>query len=237
MYIRDQGTDNVCIFYLHVNDLAIIGNRITKFKKEISSFWPMEDLGLAHCVVGIQTTRFDTHHYTISQSAMTISLLARFGITHCKSASTPLPGGLKLTRSTDNEARAFARRDLPYCSGVGSLVYLSQCTRPDISYAFGCLSQHLECPCERHWESLEHVLRYLSVTIYASIAYTKPATPQLLGNQIWELPTCFSDADWAGDRSSRRSTTGYLFTFAGGPISWRSRLQQTVALSSTEAEY
>lgn len=114
VYVRRRGKDDVCIFYLHVDDLAITGNNIQAFKDEISSFWPMEDLGLAHCVVGIQTSRLGPFHYSISQEAMTNSLLARFGLTNCKSASTPLPGGLKLTRSTNDEARDFTQRDLPY---------------------------------------------------------------------------------------------------------------------------
>lgn len=237
IYIRDRGPSDICVFYLHVDDLAITGNNIPAFKTEISSFWPMEDLGVAHCVVGIQTARISQHHYAIGQQAMTISLLARFGMTTCKQASTPLPGGAKLTLSTPDEAIAFAKRDMPYRSGVGSLMYLAQCTRPDISYAVGVLSQHLENPCDRHWAALEHVLRYLKGTSTAVINYHATSTPSISGNQSWHHPACFSDADWAGDKSTRRSTTGYLFTLAGGAVSWRSRLQQTVALSSTEAEY
>lgn len=237
IYIRNRGPKDLCVFYLHVDDLAITGHNISNFKTKISSFWPMEDLGIAHCVVGIQTARISTHHYAIGQEAMTTSLLARFGLSDSKPVSTPLPGGAKLTRSTVDESLSFARRNLPYRSGVGSLMYLSQCTRPDIAYAVGVLSQHLENPCDRHWDALEHVLRYLRGTSTAVINYNTSATPSLSGNQSWHLPSHFSDADWAGDKSTRLSTTGYLFTFAGGAISWRSRLQQTVALSSTEAEY
>lgn len=237
VYIRTRSPEDICVFYLHVDDLAITGNTIQVFKEEISSYWPMEDLGVAHCVVGIQTTKADRHHYTLGQQAMIHSLLARFGMSECKPASTPFPGGLKLSKSTDAEAADFSRRDLPYRSGVGSLMYLSQCTRPDISYAVGCLSQHLERPCDRHWQAFEHVLQYLQGTSQAVINYRTADSHSLAGNQSWSLPAHFSDSDWAGDRSSRRSTTGYLFLLAHGPISWRSRIQKTVALSSTEAEY
>lgn len=237
VYVRIWSPQDICVFYLHVDDLEITGNAIQAFKQEISTYWPMEDLGVAHCVVGIQTTRVSKHHYTLGQHAMVKSLLARFGLADCKPALTPFPGGLKLSRSTDEEAASFSKRDLPYRSGVGSLMYLSQCTRPDISYAVGCLSQHLERPSDRHWYAFEHVLRYLRGTSQAVINYHTGATPSLAGNQSWSLPVHFSDSDWAGDRSTRRSTTGYLFMLANGHISWRSRIQQTVALSSTEAEY
>lgn len=138
-YIRNRGENDICIFYLHVEDLAITRNNIVAFKEEISSFWPMEDLGLAHCLVGIQTSRVGTNHYSLSQTAMTRSILARFGLTDCKQALTPLPGGLKMTLTSNKEANDFARRDLPYRSGVGSPMYLSQCKQPKFSYAVGCL--------------------------------------------------------------------------------------------------
>lgn len=147
----------------------------------------MEDLGLAHCVVGIQTSRLGPHHYSISQNAMTISLLAQFGLTNCKPASTPLPRGLKMTRSSDDETEEFSQKDLPYCSSVGSLMYLSQCTRPDISYAVGCLSQHLDRQCGRHWAALEHVMRYLSGTIMALIS--PPCRPIKAGPSLLTSPT------------------------------------------------
>ncbi|KAI7956600.1 hypothetical protein MJO28_003695 [Puccinia striiformis f. sp. tritici] len=81
-------------------------------------------------------------------------------------------------------------------------------------------------------------IMYLAIsTKNQSIIYRSDNGKNLEGDQSWETPECASDADWAGDRSSRRSTTGYIFKYLGGALSWRSRLQQTVALSSTEAEY
>lgn len=168
---------------------------------------------------------------------MTLSILERFGMGDCKPASTPFPGGTKLRRATDEEAAAFRRLNLPYRSGVGSLLYLAQCTRPDISDAVGCLSQHLERPNTHHWEAFHHVLRYLKGISHLCLHYSTSSPIQHSSNHSRATPTYFADADWAGDRSTRRSTTGYVFTIAGGAVSWRSRLQQTVAKSSTEAEY
>lgn len=224
--------------YVHVDDMAITGNEIESVKAAIAANWEMEDLGLAHCVVGIQIRRLSNFHYCIGQPAMIETVLTRFGMFNCKSASTPFPADLKLRKASPEEAALFAKLNLPYRSGVGSLIYIAQFTRPDISYAVGVLSQHLENPGRAHWDAFIHVLRYLKGTQHLFIHYNaNTAGTVVQGNQSWASPAGYSDADWAGDKSTRRSTTGYLFKIMGGAISWRSKLQPTVALSSTEAEY
>lgn len=129
--------------YVHVDDMGITGNDISAVKTSIASRCQMEDLGKAHCIVGIQLQHISPYHYCISQPAMITSILARFGMSQCRPASTPFPADLKLTRATDSEAAKFAATGLPYRRAVGSLIYLALCTRPDISYAVGVLSQHL----------------------------------------------------------------------------------------------
>jgi hypothetical protein len=158
-------------------------------------------------------------------------------MTNSKPAITPLSPNVKLVKSTDEEAEDFAKTKLPYRSVVGSLMYLAQCTRPDMAHAVGVLSQHLENPSKPHWDSAMHVLRYLNHTANVGIVYSGNSSNTVSGQRSFECPVSHCDADWAGDINTRRSTTGYVFVLAGGPISWRSRLQPTVALSSTEAEY
>lgn len=216
--------------------MAITGNEIVHTKNLISQKWDMEDMGPSHSIVGIQISRTSEFSYAIGQPAMVNSILDRFGMTDCKPESTALAAGTCLIRATDDEARDFSLENLPYRSGVGSLMYLSQCSRPDIAYAVGVLSQHLDKPSRIHWNSFLHVLRYLQGTTNLFIEYTAD-NEGLAANQSWNNPSGYSDADWAGNRNNRRSTTGYLFKFLGGAVSWKSRLQQTVALSSTEAEY
>lgn len=117
-------------------------------------------------------------------------------------------------------------------------MYLSQCTRPDLAYAVGVLSQHLDWPGFQHWKAANHVLRYLAGTTNMGITYSGDhASGPVRGIKSQDCPQALCDADWAGDKDTRRSTTGYIFILAGGAISWRSKLQPTVALSSTEAEY
>lgn len=222
--------------YVHMDNMGITGNEISEITERISSRWVMEDLGILHCIVGIHISRTSEFSYAIGQPAMINSVLERFDMSNCKPASTPMPPDSKLVRATDAEAADFARQELPYQSGVGSLMYLSQCSRPDIAYAVGVLSQHLESPSRVHWNTFIHVLRYFHGTTNLFIEY-KNLKDDLVGNQSWTSPLGFSDANWAGNWDNRRSTTGYIFKFLGGAVSWKSRLHPTVALSSTESEY
>lgn len=197
----------------------------------------MEDLGIAQMVVGIEITRQNDHSYSLTQKRFAETILERFGMSDVKPASTPLTPNLKLYRASDEEVESFARLNLNYRSAVGSLMYLSQCTWPDLAHAVGVLSQHLDRPSLQHWNAALQVFCYVKGTVSLGITYDCKVTNRVSGLKSFDLPVSHCDADWAGDKSTRRSTTGYVFTLAGGALSWKSRLQPTVALSSTEAEY
>jgi hypothetical protein len=107
-------------------------------------------------------------------------------------------------------------------------MYAMVATRPDIAAAVGILSQFCNGPAEKHIMAAKGILRYLKKTADYSLQYRRTGSIQLQG---------FCDADWAGDRETRRSTSGYVFLLAGGAVSWRSMKQHSVALSTTEAEY
>jgi hypothetical protein len=112
-------------------------------------------------------------------------------------------------------------------SAVGSLTYIMVCTKLDISHAVGVVSRYMSNSDSEHWNAVRWILRYLVGTKDMALCYTG-ADIQLCG---------FVDSDMAGDIDSRKSTTGYVFTLGGASISWVSRLQKIVALSTTEAEY
>ena len=116
---------------------------------------------------------------------------------------------------------------VPYSSVVGSLMYAMVCTRPDIAHAVGVVSRFLKNPGKEHWEAVKWILRYLRGSSDECLCFGA-SNPILKG---------YTDSDIAGDLDNRKSTTGYLFTFSGGAISWQSKLQKCVALSTTEAEY
>jgi hypothetical protein len=114
----------------------------------------------------------------------------------------------------------------PYNQLIGSLLWVSQCTRPNISFAVNRLSQHLRDPSDAHWQAAVRILQYLKTTSHLKLR---------LGGAL----TCagYSDSDWAKDRDNRRSTSAYTYRIGDGAIPWKSRKQATVSLSSTEAKY
>ena len=118
-------------------------------------------------------------------------------------------------------------KQFDYTALVGKLLYLSNCTRPDITAAVNYLSRFMSCPAELHLEHAKRVLRYIKGTMDYSLTYSGNCPPS---------PLCFQDASF-GDGPDRRSRTGYVIIMCGAAIAWCSRLQSTVAMSTVEAEY
>ncbi|KAK9211123.1 hypothetical protein WN943_000497 [Citrus x changshan-huyou] len=147
-----------------------------------------------------------------------------------KPVCTPLAPHFKLGSSScpkSQEKRDYMAR-VPYASAVGSLMYAMVCTRPDISQAVSMVSRYMHDPGKSHWLTVKWILRYLYGTVDVGLLFKKDCGQQCVG---------YCDSDFAGDLDKRRSTTGYVFTLGGGPVSWRSILQSTIALSTTEAKY
>ncbi|KAH9688516.1 hypothetical protein KPL70_015148 [Citrus sinensis] len=120
--------------------------------------------------------------------------------------------------------------EVPYSNAVGSLMYVMVCTRSDISHAVSIVSRYMHNPGKGHWQAVKWILRHIQKTMDVGLLFERDDT---LGKGV----IGYVDSDYAGDLDKRQSTTGYVFTFAGGPISWKSTLQSTVALSTTKAEY
>jgi hypothetical protein len=118
---------------------------------------------------------------------------------------------------------------------VGSLLYAAVWTRPDLGFAVQSLTRHFNAVGPEHLAAAKRVLRYVQGTLDLSIRYGGDGESEVVHRGA-ELEG-YCDSDWAGDRDTRRSTTAYVFMLNGGVVSWNSRLQTTVALSSTEAEY
>ena len=115
-----------------------------------------------------------------------------------------------------------------YANAVGCLMYLMVCTRPDISHAVSVISRYMADLGKEHWNAVNWIFRYLTGTRDFGILFDQRASTEAVG---------YVDSDYAGDLDSRKSMTSYVFRFAGGPICWKSTLQDVVALSTTEAEY
>ena len=110
---------------------------------------------------------------------------------------------------------------------VGKLNYLSV-TRPDIAHSVSVVSQYLSAPMVDHWAAVEQILCYLKGASGCSIVYS---------NHGYNRIECFSDADWAGSKEDRRSTSGYCVFVGGNLVSWKSKKQSVVSRSSAESGY
>ena len=114
-----------------------------------------------------------------------------------------------------------------YASTVGSLMYVMICTRTEIAFVVGTVSRYMSNPGKEHWAAVKWILRYLKGTSGVYLRYGC-GKPMLEG---------FPDSHMSGDVDSSRSTSGYVMTYVGGVVSWQSRLQKALALSTIEAEY
>ena len=164
---------------------------------------------------------------SLGQSHLTAELLAKYGMADCNPLAVPLSSATKLTKAGE----LLDTSTYTYSQLIGSLLYISVCTRPDISQAVGALARHMAAPTTTHWLAAKGVLRYIAGTPNYGITFSGGGSS---GGFNLEA---YCDADYAGDIDTRRSTTAYVFTLGKGAISWSSRLQPTVAASTTEAEY
>ncbi|PKU70162.1 Retrovirus-related Pol polyprotein from transposon TNT 1-94 [Dendrobium catenatum] len=217
--------DDVQLFMvIYVDDILLTGNNnkmITSTINQLKTKFDMKHLGLAHSFLGIQITRTNNSFF-LSQSQYANSILDIAGMSQCKPLANP-----SYTKPPVPQAQEFLGNDPKlYRHLVGSLQYLTL-TRPDISFAVNSLCQHMHNPMSLDFLFLHRLLRYIKGTL----TYGLPITQ---GDLVLQS---FSDADWAGDKDTRRSTTGYC-TFLGHTlVSWSVKKQHTVARSSTEAEY
>jgi hypothetical protein len=151
-------------------------------------------------------------------------LLSKFGLGNSNPVSNPVDVNSNLEKATDNCELFDPKR---YQSAVGGLLYLSTKTRPDIAFAVSNVAKFCSKPTNVHWSAVKRILRHLKGTSEFGVLFEKTDS-NCLG---------YSDADWAGDRNDRKSTSGYCFLMSNGVVSWRSSKQNCVALSTAEAEY
>ena len=228
VYTKEKHNEKV-ILLVWVDDLIIAASNegvLDSVKVMLTERFKMKDLGKLKHFLGID---FDQtgDQVKMSQKKYVTKILERFGMQDCRSRETPCEPKLEYTE--DAEKMKEPRR---YREAVGSLIYLSTCTRPDITFVVSKLSQHLAEPSEEHWNTVKHVLRYLKGTAEKELCFKKCETEKL-GLKV------YSDADWASDATDRHSTSGYCASLGKGSslISWKTRKQATVALSTCEAEY
>jgi len=192
-------------------------------KASVSASFDVRDMGEVKDFIGMKVMRDRAAKViTLSHPGHVSSLLEAFQMEKSAPNKMPMVSGAKRFKTGENLLPEGNR----YADLVGSLLYLSTTTRPDIAFAVGVLSRYMAGLEEDHMRAAKGVLRYLRGATRLGVVYGDEKPVQ-----------GYVDADWAGDIDARRSTTGFVFTLNGGPISWTSKRQPTVATSMAEAEY
>jgi hypothetical protein len=218
--------DRSIIIALWVDDIVILARtvgEIQPLKTALSEAFEVKDLGEVKYLLGMQITRDRARRaISIDQTHYIRELVREHGTG--KTADVPAAGYENLIKAQPQEPLADER---VYQTLIGKLNWLTRATRLDIAFATQKLSQHAHRPVERHIAGAQRVLRYLTKTACLRIEYSGGNRADIAG---------YADADYASDES-RKSTMGYVYTFAGGPFTWSSKLQRSVSTSTTEAEY
>jgi len=221
IYIKMSKEGHIlCILAIYVDDILIAGkdNEIEIVKHQIKKKFNIKDIGNVDFVIGIKFEKYK-NGYFLHQKRYINDLLTKYNFDYTKQVKTLKP--------LENEKLKKKKFDeTTYRSAVGSLLYLAICTRPDILFAVSKAARKSSEPNHEDWESIIKIFIYLKNTIDYGILYTKHTNIDI-----------YTDADYAGDKETRRSTSGFLFYIGGALTRWMSKLQHYVATSTAESEY
>eukprot|EP00253_Pinus_taeda_P010323 PITA_10323 len=220
LYIK-KNDGKIIIVVLYVDDLIFTSNDaslIADFKAVMKSEFEMTDLGFLRYFLGIKVDQSENGVF-ISQVKYVEAVLKRY-MQNSKATVTPTVMGLKLSK--EDSSKDFDPK--LYKSIVGNLMYLTA-TRPDIMHTVSLISRFMERPKETHWQATKRILRYVNGTKGFGILYSSSKSFMLTG---------YTNSDWAGRVDDRKSTSGYVFHMGFGAISWASKKQPVVALSTAE---
>lgn len=210
------------ILLFHVDDGLIMGpdEMVHNYTKQLQEEFDIV-VSDVDCYLGLQIQRFE-NCLKINQTAYAKRVLERYGMTNANPISLPIePGWVPGDSPPATDINTY--REI-----IGSLMYLTLGTRPDLTYAVNVASRAQDSPTEAHFKLVKRILRYLKGTIEDGIQFRKT---------ISSVIEAYSDADHAGEKMTRRSTSGVLMKYCGGPVMWKSKLQKCVAQSSMEAEF
>ena len=234
IYIKSakrNGRTSFVIISVYVDDVILASNDLDLLNEEKNSLaqnFEMVDQGEINYILGMAVKRDrERGILRIDQSAYLQHVLDRFRMSESKPVSTPMEAEATFEKLSATDQQVNLKE---YQAAIGSLIYVSIGTRPDISYAVGVLSQFMSNPGEEHWRGVKRILRYIKGTLSHCLEFVSTK-----GNKV-DL-SAYADADWAGDKATRKSTSGNVFMIGNSCITWRSKRQSIIALSSTEAEY
>jgi hypothetical protein len=227
LFVKHGERDKILIVSLYVDDLIYTGNdsfMIKEFKSSMQGEFAMTDLGRMKYFLGIEIVQ-NRNGIFIHQQKYATEILSRFGMENCNKVCSPIVPGCKLVKDELGKVDDATT----YKQMVGCLMYLLA-TRPDLAYSVCLVARYMERPTEIHVAAVKRIMRYIKGTISLGVLYSDEDNGKLL-LQGW------TDSDYAGDSDDRKSTSGYVFKLGTGAISWCSKKQPIVTLSTTEAEF
>ncbi|KAK1431533.1 hypothetical protein QVD17_07993 [Tagetes erecta] len=225
LYVKRNDGGNVIYVCLYVDDIICTSsslNLIKEFKNGMKQAFEMTDVGKLKFFLGLEVQQ-TAEGIFLSQEKYATALVAKFGVKNCKTEVTPMNYNEKLQL----EDGADRSNEEQFRSLIGGLLYLTH-SRPDLAYSVSLISRFMQAPSKIHMGAARRILKYVAGTTKLGIWYKRSQGVKLVG---------FSDSDWASSVDDRKSLSAYVFTLGAGVVSWRSKKQTTVALSSTEAEY
>jgi hypothetical protein len=215
------------------DDMAITSKRLTdivRFKSELRKHVDLSDKGELTWFLGFEVRRNRKERtIAINQRSYIEAMVEKFNLSKAKPVYTPMEVGAQYSKNQCpmSPKQEMAMRWIPYAEAIGSALWPIIVTRPDANLAIGVLSQFIQNPGAVHWEGVKRVISYLGTTKDLWLVF---------GGKDSEDPVGYCDSDWAS-QPSRHSISGYSFHIGDGAVTWSSKKQHLVSLSSTEAEY
>ena len=236
LFIKSDNSGNIMIILIYVDDIALISNsanNIQDMKKMLGDKFPIKELGpigyYLHMDIKRDNEGTASDNMHISHHQKVAKVLKHANMADCKPLGTPMDTGMKLTLNMQPQTDAETQymKMVPYRSIIGQLMYIAINTRPDIYFATIALSRYNNNPGVKHWEQVKNVLRYLKATSTHGLK---------IGGGGMEI-SAYADASHAACVDTRKSVSGYVIQVGNTTISWNSKYQANISLSSTEAEY
>lgn len=216
-----------CYVLVYVDDILVASSQtelLDEVQKLLASKFSINNLGLIKSYLGLDISKDKNGIYGLNQNSYVRKVLNDFGLSDAKISNIPL----STDYGKDNSERDVFIDNENYQKLIGCLLYLAVNSRPDISASVSILAQKTSQPTQYDWIELKRILKYLKGTAHLKLTSVKENDTMLVG---------YADANWAEDRSDRKSNSGYIFFVFGMPVSWTCKKQSCVALSSTEAEF
>ncbi|XP_060974304.1 secreted RxLR effector protein 161-like [Cannabis sativa] len=235
LYYKGSDIKEAIYLLLYVDDMLIISKeraKIELMKSWLKSEFEMKDLGFASKILGINIKRNRSKGLLVlDQEDYIKKIIEKFSMGDSKITKQPMTNQYILSKDQcpKTQAEKEEMSEVPYSNAVGSIMYLMVCTRPDLAYSISVLSKYMSNLGREHWKAMKWVFKYLIGTKRVGLKFKRQNSNNTIEG--------YSDADFVGDRDSRKSTSAYYFLVEGKCVSWRVQLQPVVALSTTEAEY